>query len=125
MMAPTLAFDADGLALAIGAAGGTRLRTALVQGVLAADPRRGLDAASRSSGRGFHPIGSVVHAEPGVAEARSGLERGRVRRSALAGPAPLLRRRQRDWAERPAVTLVGAGRRADGLTGMCSVSQPT
>src|SRR5581483_12305165 len=29
MMAPSLALDADGLAMAIGAAGGTRLRTAL------------------------------------------------------------------------------------------------
>ena len=39
-MAPSLAFDGEGLALAIGAAGATRLRTALAT-VLAGDPRRG------------------------------------------------------------------------------------
>ncbi len=44
MMAPTLVFDGDGLELAIGAAGGTRLRTALV-GVLGANPARGARAA--------------------------------------------------------------------------------
>src|SRR5262249_14482765 len=41
MMAPTLAFDADGLSAAAGAAGGTRLRTALL-GVLAAVLDEGL-----------------------------------------------------------------------------------
>ena len=44
MMAPSIALDADGLALAIGAAGGTRLRTALVRR-RGGDPRRGPRAA--------------------------------------------------------------------------------
>ena len=46
MMAPTLVFDGDGLELAIGSAGGTRLRTALV-GVLGGDPARRRRAAGR------------------------------------------------------------------------------
>jgi gamma-glutamyltranspeptidase/glutathione hydrolase len=68
MMAPSLAFDGDGLALAIGAAGGTRLRTALVTaaaGIL----DEGLapqDAVDRPR---VHPAGGVVNAEPGVDEA--------------------------------------------------------
>jgi gamma-glutamyltranspeptidase/glutathione hydrolase len=75
MMAPTLAFDADGLELAVGAAGGTRLRTALVA-VLAAVLGEGeaLDAAIERSR--FHPAGELVNAEPGVDEAFLGeLER--------------------------------------------------
>ncbi len=68
MMAPSLAFDGEGLALAIGAAGGTRLRTALVgvaAGILAEElePQAAVDRAR------FHPVGDVVHAEPGVDEA--------------------------------------------------------
>ena len=47
MMAPTIVFDDDGLELAIGAAGGTRLRTALV-GVLGAVLAR----RRRPAGRG-------------------------------------------------------------------------
>jgi gamma-glutamyltranspeptidase/glutathione hydrolase len=67
MMAPTLAFDADGLELALGAAGGTRLRTALV-GVLAAILHDGeLPAAAIARPR-FHPVGDLVNAEPGVDE---------------------------------------------------------
>ena len=56
MMAPTLVFDGGGLELGIGAAGGTRLRTALV-GVLAAVLHEGVAAsggdrpASLPSGR--------------------------------------------------------------------------
>ena len=55
-MAPTLVFDGDGLELAIGAAGGTRLRTALV-GVLGAmlhegsTPQDGDRPAALPSGR--------------------------------------------------------------------------
>jgi gamma-glutamyltranspeptidase/glutathione hydrolase len=67
MMAPSLAFDDDGLALAIGAAGGTRLRTALV-GVAAAVLDEGLDAVTAVERPRAHPVGSVVHAEPGVDE---------------------------------------------------------
>jgi gamma-glutamyltranspeptidase / glutathione hydrolase len=67
MMAPTLAFDADGLELAVGAAGGTRLSTALVA-VLAAVLGEGqaLDAAIERPR--FHPAGELVNAEPGVDE---------------------------------------------------------
>jgi len=65
MMAPSLAFDSDGLALAIGAAGGTRLRTALV-GVAAAVLDEGLDVAEAVNRPRFHPVGRLVHAEPGV-----------------------------------------------------------
>jgi gamma-glutamyltranspeptidase/glutathione hydrolase len=65
MMAPTLAFDGDRLALAIGAAGGTRLRTALV-GVAAGVLDEGLTPAEAVERPRFHPAGRVVHAEPGV-----------------------------------------------------------
>ena len=51
MMAPTLVFDGDGLELALGAAGGTRLRTALV-GVLGAVLDEGSSRRRRSTGRG-------------------------------------------------------------------------
>ena len=75
MMAPSLAFDADGLSLAIGSAGGTRLRTALAT-VAAGILDEGLapqDAVDRPR---VHPAGSVVNAEPGVdAEALHRLER--------------------------------------------------
>ena len=56
MMAPTLVFDADGLELAIGAAGGTRLRTALV-GVLGAILRRRLEPQAAVDRPRFHPAG--------------------------------------------------------------------
>jgi gamma-glutamyltranspeptidase / glutathione hydrolase len=65
MMAPSLAFDTDGLALAIGSAGGTRLRTALV-GVAASVLDEGLDAADAVNRPRFHPVGALLHAEPGV-----------------------------------------------------------
>ena len=67
MMAPTVVLDAAGPALAIGAAGGTRLRTALVS-VLAGILDEGLypqDAVDRPR---VHPTGNTVHAEPGVDE---------------------------------------------------------
>jgi gamma-glutamyltranspeptidase/glutathione hydrolase len=67
MMAPTLAFDADGLELAIGAAGGTRLRTALV-GVLAQVLHDGLPPQAAIDRPRFHPAGNLVNAEPGVDE---------------------------------------------------------
>jgi gamma-glutamyltranspeptidase/glutathione hydrolase len=67
MMAPSIAVDSSGLALAIGAAGGTRLRTALVSvaaGIL--DEAVGAqDAVDRPR---FHPFGGMVHAEPGIEE---------------------------------------------------------
>ncbi|MGI9111660.1 MAG: gamma-glutamyltransferase [Gaiellaceae bacterium] len=67
MMAPSLAFDADGLALAIGSAGGTRLRTALV-GVAVSILDEGLGASEAVQRPRFHPVGKLVHAEPGVDE---------------------------------------------------------
>ncbi|OFW53591.1 MAG: hypothetical protein A2146_02085 [Actinobacteria bacterium RBG_16_67_10] len=78
-MAPTLAFDADGLALAIGAAGATRLRTALAT-VLAGVLDEGLDPETAVSRPRVHPTLDVVDAEPGVDEkALSELEeRGRT-----------------------------------------------
>jgi gamma-glutamyltranspeptidase / glutathione hydrolase len=67
MMAPSVALDRDGLALAVGAAGGTRLRTALV-GVAAAVLDEGLPAQAAIDRPRVHPAGDVVHAEPGVPE---------------------------------------------------------
>jgi gamma-glutamyltranspeptidase / glutathione hydrolase len=67
MMAPAVAVDADGLALTIGSAGGTRLRTALctvAAGVL--DERLApQEAVDRPR---FHPAGGTINAEPGVDE---------------------------------------------------------
>jgi gamma-glutamyltranspeptidase / glutathione hydrolase len=68
MMAPTLAFDADGLSLAAGAAGGTRLKTALL-GVIAGVLDEGLSAVDAVARPRFHPAPNVVNAEPGVDEA--------------------------------------------------------
>jgi gamma-glutamyltranspeptidase / glutathione hydrolase len=67
MMAPSLAFDRDGLVLAIGAAGGTRLRSALV-GVAAAILDEGLDPQAAVDRPRVHPAGDVVNAEPGADE---------------------------------------------------------
>jgi gamma-glutamyltranspeptidase/glutathione hydrolase len=67
-MAPTLAFDANGLELAIGAAGATRLRTALAT-VLAAILDEGLDAETAVGLPRVHPTPGLVDAEPGVDEA--------------------------------------------------------
>jgi gamma-glutamyltranspeptidase/glutathione hydrolase len=68
MMAPSVAVDRDGLVLAIGSAGGTRLRTALctvAAGVLdeCIAPQAAVDRPR------FHPAGATVNAEPGVDEA--------------------------------------------------------
>jgi gamma-glutamyltranspeptidase/glutathione hydrolase len=74
MMAPTLAMDAssDALMLAAGAAGGSRLRSALVQ-VLAGVLDEGLEVAEAIARPRLHPAGPTVHLEPGfepaVAEA--------------------------------------------------------
>ena len=64
MMAPTLGFRGGGLELAIGSAGGTRLRSALVQ-VIAAILDEGLDARTAIERPRLHRIGDVVHLEPG------------------------------------------------------------
>jgi gamma-glutamyltranspeptidase/glutathione hydrolase len=67
MMAPTLAFAGRELELALGAAGGTRLRTALV-GVLAAVLHEGLEPQAAIDRPRFHPAGGLINAEPGVDE---------------------------------------------------------
>lgn len=67
MMAPTLVLDDGGPALAIGAAGGTRLRTALLT-VLAAIVDDGLAPQAAVDRPRVHPAGDVVNAEPGVDE---------------------------------------------------------
>ena len=67
-MAPTLAFDDDGVALAIGSAGATRLRTALAT-VLAGILDEGLVAEDAVARPRVHPTPEVVDAEPGVDEA--------------------------------------------------------
>jgi gamma-glutamyltranspeptidase/glutathione hydrolase len=71
MMAPTLVLDTEGPALAAGAAGGTRLRTALLTaaaGVL----DEGLAPQEAVDRPRIHPDRRVVNAEPGVEE--DGLE---------------------------------------------------
>ena len=68
MMAPTLVLDDDGLELALGAAGGTRLRTALLT-VLAAVVDDGLAPQAAIDRPRVHPAGDVVNAEPGADEA--------------------------------------------------------
>jgi gamma-glutamyltranspeptidase/glutathione hydrolase len=68
MMSPTIGTDADGLAVAIGAAGGTRLRSALVQ-VLAGVLDEGLSAGDAVDRPRLHPVGDLVHLEPGFPDA--------------------------------------------------------
>src|SRR5262249_42657505 len=76
MMAPTLVVGDDGLELALraaglglarGAAGGTRLRTALVT-VVAGILDEGLEPQEAVDSSRVHPAGNLVHAEPGVDE---------------------------------------------------------
>jgi gamma-glutamyltranspeptidase / glutathione hydrolase len=67
-MAPSLAFDENGLELAIGSAGATRLRTALAT-VLAAALDEGHDAETAVALPRVHPTLDFVDAEPGVDEA--------------------------------------------------------
>jgi gamma-glutamyltranspeptidase / glutathione hydrolase len=67
MMAPTIVLDRHGLALAIGAAGGTRLRTALV-GVMAAILDEGVEPQEAVDRPRAHVAAGVVNAEPGVDE---------------------------------------------------------
>jgi len=67
MTAPSVAIGADGLVLAIGAAGGTRLRTALL-GVAAGILDEGFAVQEAIDRPRFHPAGSILNAEPGVSE---------------------------------------------------------
>jgi gamma-glutamyltranspeptidase/glutathione hydrolase len=64
MMTPALAHDGSGPVLAAGAAGGTRLRSALVQ-VVAAVLDEGLEPRAAVERPRMHPAGHVVHLEPG------------------------------------------------------------
>src|SRR4029450_13619785 len=66
-VAPTVALAADDVVLAIGAAGGTRLRTALV-GVAAGILDEGLQPVDAVARPRFHRAGGIVNAEPGVDE---------------------------------------------------------
>ena len=75
MMAPSIFAGADGPVLAAGAAGGTRLRTALL-GVVAGILDEGLEPQEAVDRARFHPTGLTVNAEPGVDEdALAALER--------------------------------------------------
>ena len=67
MMSPTVALGPAGLELAGGAAGGTRLRSALVQ-VIAGILDEGLTPADAVSRSRLHPAAGVVHLEPGFDE---------------------------------------------------------
>jgi len=67
MMAPSAALAEGRVVLAAGAAGGTRLRSALVS-VVAGILDEGLDAATAVEQPRLHVAGEVAHAEPGVDE---------------------------------------------------------
>jgi gamma-glutamyltranspeptidase/glutathione hydrolase len=79
MMAPTAVLDEDGLVLAGGAAGGTRLRPALAQ-VLSGILDEGLEPQAAVDRPRLHSTGSLVHLEPGFGDgavdalAKSGYE---------------------------------------------------
>ena len=67
MMAPSVVLDEDGLVMAIGSAGGTRLRTALCT-VAAGVLDEGLEPQAAVDRPRFHPAGGTINAEPGVDE---------------------------------------------------------
>jgi gamma-glutamyltranspeptidase/glutathione hydrolase len=64
MMAPSIALDADGLVLGAGAAGGTRLRGALLQ-VLSGILDEGLQPQAAVARPRLHPAAGIAHLEPG------------------------------------------------------------
>jgi gamma-glutamyltranspeptidase/glutathione hydrolase len=64
MMAPSLALDTRGVVLAVGAAGGTRLRGALLQ-VVSGILDEGLEPSLAVSRPRLHPAAGLVHLEPG------------------------------------------------------------
>jgi gamma-glutamyltranspeptidase / glutathione hydrolase len=86
MMAPTVVLDGDRLSLAAGAAGGTRLRTALL-GVIAGILDEGLAADAAVTRPRFHPALEVINAEPGVDEGALAELEGRGR-TVRRWPAP-------------------------------------
>jgi gamma-glutamyltranspeptidase / glutathione hydrolase len=67
IMTPTIAVGDGGIALAAGAAGGTRLRSAILQ-VIAGVLDEGLDLQEAIDRPRLHPAGPIVHVEPGFAE---------------------------------------------------------
>jgi gamma-glutamyltranspeptidase/glutathione hydrolase len=67
MMAPTLVLADGGPKIAAGAAGGTRLRPALVQ-VLAGILDEGLEPQEAIDRGRLHSTGELVHVEPGFPE---------------------------------------------------------
>jgi gamma-glutamyltranspeptidase / glutathione hydrolase len=67
MMAPSLALDGEGPVLAIGSAGGTRLRTALVT-VASSILDEGLEPQAAVDRPRLHRAGDAINAEPGVDE---------------------------------------------------------
>jgi gamma-glutamyltranspeptidase/glutathione hydrolase len=74
MMSPLVGVDDRGLALAAGAAGGTRLRSALVQ-VLAGLLDEGKPPEAAVARPRLHPAAGTVHLEPGFpAEVATALE---------------------------------------------------
>jgi gamma-glutamyltranspeptidase/glutathione hydrolase len=99
MMAPSLALDAGRLALAIGSAGGTRLRTALV-GVAAGVLDEGLEPARPSGARASTAPATSSTRSPAWTSRLSRSSRRQGFRSGAGPPAPLLRRRQPDRASR-------------------------
>ena len=64
MMLPSLALDENGVVLGAGAAGGTRLRSALLQ-VVAGVLDEGIDLQAAVDRPRLHPVGSLVHLEAG------------------------------------------------------------
>ena len=64
MMAPSLALDENGVVLAAGAAGGTRLRSALLQ-VVAGVLDENLEPQAAVERPRLHRAGALVHVEPG------------------------------------------------------------
>ncbi len=100
MMAPTLAFYGGKLVLAAGAAGGTRLRSALLE-VLAGILDEELEPQDAVDRPRVHPAGTLVHLEPGFEPATvAALESAGFEVRDLAGAAPLLRGRERRHADR-------------------------
>jgi gamma-glutamyltranspeptidase/glutathione hydrolase len=67
MMAPSVALGGDGPVIAIGSAGGTRLRTALVT-VASSILDEGLEPQAAVDRPRMHRAGGAVNAEPGVDE---------------------------------------------------------
>ena len=64
MMAPTLVLEGEGLELAAGAAGGTRLRSALLQSIAGVLDEK-LPPQEAVARPRLHPAGRLVHLEPG------------------------------------------------------------